>query len=117
MTEYYNKHLSEPWFTLIKIGSKKIEGRINKGEYGDMKKNDTIEFTNNDLGFNRTFKVKIISTHKYDTFLEYLNEESLKKCLPGIDTIQEGVDTYYKYYKKEDEKKYKITALRIQVIK
>ena len=29
MTEY-TKHISEPWFTLIKLGLKKCEGRIKK---------------------------------------------------------------------------------------
>jgi hypothetical protein len=32
MTEYI-KNLSEPWFTLIKIGNKKCEGRLNKGDF------------------------------------------------------------------------------------
>ena len=40
----YNKHLSEPWFSLIKLGLKTCEGRLNKGEFSKMKVNDTIEF-------------------------------------------------------------------------
>ena len=42
-------------------------------------------------------------------------KEKLKNCLPGIDTIEEGVSVYYKYYKKEDEDKYKIIAINIKV--
>jgi ASC-1-like (ASCH) protein len=40
----YTKHLSEPWFSLIKIGSKKCEGRLNKGDFSKMKKGDYILF-------------------------------------------------------------------------
>ena len=40
----YTKHLSEPWFTLIKLGIKTCEGRLNKGDFSKMKINDTIEF-------------------------------------------------------------------------
>ena len=40
----YTKHLSEPWFTLIKLGIKTCEGRLNKGDFSNMKVNDTIEF-------------------------------------------------------------------------
>ena len=28
----YTKHVSEPWFSLIKLGIKKCEGRLNKGD-------------------------------------------------------------------------------------
>ena len=34
----YTKNLSEPWFTLIKLGLKKCEGRLNKGDFAKMKK-------------------------------------------------------------------------------
>jgi ASC-1-like (ASCH) protein len=40
----YTKHLSEPWFSLIKIGAKTCEGRLNKGEFSIMKKGDKIIF-------------------------------------------------------------------------
>jgi ASC-1-like (ASCH) protein len=111
----YTKHLSEPWFSLIKIGAKKCEGRLNKGDFSEMKKGDYILFTNDDFGFTRTFRCKITSIHDYDSFEEYLERETLEKCLPGIDTIEEGVNIYYKYYKKEDEDKYKIKAIRLRV--
>ena len=38
------KHLSEPWFSSIKLGIKQCEGRLNKGDY--------IQFENNDFGFS-----------------------------------------------------------------
>ena len=115
MTEY-TKHLSEPWFSLIKLGIKKCEGRLKKGDFSEIKKGDYIKFENNDFGFERNFRVKITSIHKYNTFSEYLEKEKLEKCLPGIDTIEQGVSIYYKYYKKDDEDKYKIIAIRLKVI-
>jgi ASC-1-like (ASCH) protein len=48
MTEY-TKNLSEPWFSLIKIGLKTCEGRLNKGDFSLMKKGDYIIFENNDF--------------------------------------------------------------------
>ena len=113
----YTKHLSEPWFSLIKIGAKKCEGRLNKGDFSEMKKGDNIIFTNNDFDFPRSFCCKITSIHNYSSFEEYLKNETLEKCLPGIDTIEDGVNIYYKYYKKEDEDKYKINAFRLRVIR
>ena len=29
----YNKHLSEPWFSLIQLGLKTCEGILNKGDF------------------------------------------------------------------------------------
>ncbi len=47
----YTKTLSEPWFTLIGLGIKKCEGRLNKDDFAKMKKGDTIIFENNDFSF------------------------------------------------------------------
>ena len=112
----FTKNLSEPWFSLIKLGLKKCEGRLNKGDFLKMKKGDIIKFVNNDFSFERSFNVKITSIHNYDSFKIYLEKESLEKCLPGIDNIKDGTSIYYKYYKKEDENKYKIKAIRLRTI-
>lgn len=113
----YTKHLSEPWFSLIKLGIKKCEGRLNKGDFYEIKKDDYILFENNDFDFPRSFRCKITSINNYTSFENYLKNETLEKCLPGIETIEEGTSIYYKYYKKEDEIKYQIRAFRLRVIK
>ncbi len=115
MTEY-TKHLAEPWFSLIKLGIKKCEGRLKKGDFAEIKKGDYIKFVNNDFEFERNFRIKITSIHNYKSFKEYLLGETLEKCLPNIDTIEQGERIYYKYYKKEDEHKYNIIAIRFKVI-
>ena len=111
----YTKHLSEPWFSLIKIGVKTCEGRLNTGDFAEMKKDDIIIFTNNDFDFPRTVHCIITSTHEYGSFVEYLMNETLEKCLPGIDKMEDGVGVYHKYYK-NDEEKYKIKAFHITVL-
>jgi hypothetical protein len=40
----------------------------------------------------------------------------LEKCLPGIDTINNGVKIYHNYFTKEDELKYKIKAIRLKIV-
>lgn len=113
----YTKHLSEPWFSLIKLGHKKCEGRLHKGDFAIIKKGDKIQFENSDFNFKRAFTCKITSTRKYESFREYLESETLEKCLPTVDNLDDGVNIYYKYYKKEDEITHKIIALRLKVIK
>jgi ASC-1-like (ASCH) protein len=72
---------------------------------------DLIVFTNNELGFERKCKVEIKNITYYNNFQLYLESETLEKCLPGIDNIEDGLNIYYKYYKKSDELEYKIKAL------
>jgi ASC-1-like (ASCH) protein len=106
----YEKNLSEPWFTLIKLGIKKVEGRLNKGDFANMNIGDFILFTNNEFGVERKFYIEIKNIVYYDNFQTYLENETLERCLPGIDNIEDGCNVYYKYYKKSDELQYKIKA-------
>lgn len=104
----YEKNLSEPWFSLVKLNIKTVEGRLNKGDFSNMNIGDFILFTNNELGFERKCKMEIKNISYYDNFQIYLENETLEKCLPGIDNIEQGLNVYYKYYEKKDELEYKI---------
>jgi ASC-1-like (ASCH) protein len=99
------KNVKEPWFSLIKLGLKTVEGRLNKGEFTNMNIKDLFIFTNNDFGFVRTYMKEIKNISYYDTFQTYLETETLEKCLPGIYNIDDGLKIYYNYYTKEDELK------------
>lgn len=39
----YTETISEPWFSLISLGLKTVEGRKNKGRFKEMKIGDIIE--------------------------------------------------------------------------
>lgn len=105
-------NVSEPWFNYICTNKKTIEGRLNKGNFSLLKKDDIIYFKNN----NKECKCKIKKIVKYNTFKEYLSQEGLKRTLPNVKTIKEGLNIYYKYYTFEDELKYGILAIYIKVI-
>ena len=105
--------ISQPYFKYMKKGYKTIEGRLNKGKFADFKKGDMLNIINND----NKFKVKIKDINKYKSFKEYLTFEGLKKTLPNVNTLEEGVNVYYKFYTKEDEEKYGILAITIKKIK
>lgn len=108
----YKKHLSEPWFTLVKQKKKTSEGRLNKGDFKEMNVGDIIEFFNE----TRKFKVKVKSKHRYKTFENMIRGERLSKVLPTpeIKTIKQGVNNvYYGFFSKADEKKYGIIAIRM----
>lgn len=114
-TPKYIENVSEPWFTLISLGLKSVEGRKNKGKFKEMKVGDTILWTNNDFS-PRNVLTKIVSKAEYLTFKEYLENEGLNKCLPGITDINTGLSVYYKYYTKDDEKEFGVVAIRLEIV-
>lgn len=112
----YKESLSEPWFSLISLGLKIVEGRRNKGRFHDMKVGDIVEWTNDDF-LPRSVFTKITGKKYYKTFKEYLEKEGLQNCLPGMPDIEHGLSVYFKYYTKEDEKKYGVVAIHFELLK
>jgi ASC-1-like (ASCH) protein len=111
----YVEHLSEPWFTLILMGKKTVEGRKNKGKFKEMNVGDIIEWFNDDFE-HRSVKTRIIEKVEYKTFEEYLTAEGLENCLPAIPSMSHGLSVYFKYFTKEDEEKYGVIAIRLELL-
>ncbi len=116
MTPDYVKDVQEPWFTLIALGLKTVEGRLNKGSFKDMKVGDTVLWTNQQQNFKREILTRISRITKYMGFEDYLQTETLPKCLPGILNIEQGLQVYYKYFSKEDESQYGVLAIEVEII-
>jgi ASC-1-like (ASCH) protein len=108
----YEKHLSEPWFELILNGLKTVEGRLNKGSFCKMIPGDQLLFYN-DQGEN--FKVIITDIKHYKGFRQLLKKETLKKTLPGVKKIDDGVGIYRDFYSEKDEEKYGVLAIRFRL--
>src|SRR5207253_2830763 len=98
-------NITERWFHEINIGRKTVEGRLNKKQF---KVGDRLLLTNSE---RRMITVPIVGVREYSNFEEYLRAEGLEKCLPGIQTLEAGVEIYHEYYSREDEEKYGVVAL------
>lgn len=113
----FRKHLSEPWFSLIMIDSKTVEGRLNQGDWKEMYEGDKIDFYNEDFGLKREYQVVIISKKIYPSFETYLISEGLHKTLPSIEKIEDGLKLYRMFYKQDEEMKYGVIALELKCVK
>ena len=111
----FRKHLSEPWFSLIMIRSKTIEGRLNQGDYAEMREGDRIDWVNEDFVFKREFRTAIVSKKLYPSFESYLQAEGLHKTLPSIEKMEDGLKLYRFFYKPEEEIKYGVVAIELKV--
>ena len=92
-------HLSEPWFSLIKLGIKDVEERLNKGKFKELKEGNIIEWYNDDFNY-RSFLTLVTEKVEYKSFTEYLKNEKKNgyNPLPGIDNLAQELAVYYKYY-------------------
>jgi ASC-1-like (ASCH) protein len=115
--EMESEHLSEPWFSLISLGLKTVEGRLNAGLYQTIQVGDTLSFYNDDFSFKRFLTLQVIEKRLYSSFMEYLETEGLETCLPSIEDLNFGVLVYRKYYSVLEEKDKGVVAIKIKVIK
>jgi len=115
LSKLFRKHISEPWFSLIMIRSKTIEGRLNQDDWAEMREGDRIDWVNEDFGFKREFRTLIISKKLFPSFETYLQAEGLHKALPSIEKMEDGLKIYHFYYKPEEEIKYGVVALELKV--
>ena len=104
--------VKEPYFYYIKKRKKTIEGRLNTGKFSLFKKDDILKIINGD----NYVIVKIKKIKKYSSFEEYLSQEGLKRTLPNIKTINDGVNIYHKFYSQENENKYGVLAIYLKKI-
>ena len=104
-----------PTFTLIKNGVKTVEGRKNSEKYQKYKKGDTLIF----VCGKEKIKTQITYIHRYKTVEDYLKRETLKRALPCVKTIKEGVEIYNLWTNKTERqllrKKYGFAFLGIGV--
>lgn len=87
--------LKEPYYSQILSKVKTVEGRINSGQFKNLKIGDQITFFNNHTrAFQKEAHCKIIDKHVYSSFEEMLKAEGLNNCLPGTKSLAEGVRIY-----------------------
>jgi ASC-1-like (ASCH) protein len=111
----YKNHRQEPYFTFLKNGQKTIEGRVRKGKYSQIKAGDYINVYNNKETDHVHVRVKRVTA--YPSILEMLEEEEIKKLLPDIDTIHQGVKLYSKFYSAQQELEFGMVAIEVEIIK
>lgn len=112
--EIFKIHVSTPWFDLIKRGLKTVEGRLNKNDFAKMRVNDKVIFFNKEL--NQEFSAQITKIENFKTFEEMITKNTLAKVLPTIDTIDNGVQVYYKYYTPEQETQFGVVAIHVKIL-
>ncbi|XP_057498443.1 uncharacterized protein LOC130782968 isoform X2 [Actinidia eriantha] len=100
----FELHVQEPFFTQLKDGLKTVEGRCAVGNYNRIASGSLILF-------NKCLVLQVQDVHRHASFSKMLGAESLTKVLPGVETIEEGVQIYRKFYSEEKERSNGVLAI------
>jgi ASC-1-like (ASCH) protein len=84
-------HVQNMWYDKIESGQKRWEGRLNDGSVKHIEVDDVIEFSSED---RHPLKLKVISILHYPNFEKMLEGDGLPRMLPGIGSLQEGLEIY-----------------------
>lgn len=107
--------IDKTWFKLIESGEKRVEGKKGSPSWIGIKQNDYIFFRSE--GFFLRF-ARVVEVRKYSTIRSYLEQEGLRYTLPGIKTVQEGIDIYTSppiSWTDEEVKKYGVLAIEVDI--
>ena len=104
-----------PWYSLIVEEKKRVEGRLNKGIFADLKVGDLFLIHNKD-DMSQCVNTKIVAIHKAKDFKE-LYERFGEKLLPkeGLN-FGEDDSIYLKYYKEIDIQKHGVIGIEFELI-
>ena len=91
--------MNSPWFEYVKTKTKIYEGRCNWKQAAQYKIGDFLCIKHHTNLLESEFTVKIIDILKFDTFEIALRQLGLSQVLPNVETIEQGVEIYLKYYK------------------
>jgi ASC-1-like (ASCH) protein len=100
--------VQEPYLSFIRSGKKTVEGRLGKDKYLVLKKGDLIKI--NDL------ELEIVSVKKYPTFKDMLQAVGFKNAVPDVNSLEDAINVYYRFYNKEDEEKFGVAAISIKLV-
>ncbi len=109
MKRVYDIDVTDIYFNQIKNGIKKVEGRLNKGRFKEIKINDEIIV-------NKKIHVQVIDKKFYKSFEYMLLSEGIKNVIPNANNINEALNVYYEFYTKEDEEFFGVISLSFKIL-
>ena len=108
--------LKSKYFDLIRKGAKIYEGRLNDEKRKLISVGDIITFKK-EPDLIESFDALVQELIYFDTFDEMVTILPLKQVGFATEKPNEVVDVYHQFYSIEDEKRYGVVAIKVEVIK
>ena len=104
------------YFDLIKSGVKIYEGRLNDEKRSLIDVGDVITFKR-EPELKDSFNAVVKDLVYFESFEEMANTLPLEKVGFEKETPEEVVAIYHQFYTTEDEAKYGVVAIKVEVLK
>ena len=108
--------LRSVYFDMIKAGTKIYEGRLNDEKRQLIDVGDVITFKR-EPELSESFNAVVKDLVYFDSFEEMANTLPLPKVGFETETPDEVVAVYHQFYSTEDEAKYGVVAIKVEVLK
>lgn len=112
----YEMKLRTEYFNLVKNGDKEYEVRLNDEKRRLINVGDVITFKR-EPELKDSVNVKVKDLLYFNSFKAMAETLPLSKVGFAGKSIQETVDTYHQFYSLEDEKRYGVVAIKVEVLK
>jgi ASC-1-like (ASCH) protein len=93
MTTKHHWHLAYPHFDNVLNGKKIYETRVNDEKRQLIKLGDIIEFTHQTEN-RQPYSIVVIGIDYFKSFKDAIETSGVKKVLPNVSTVEEGVKLY-----------------------
>ena len=107
--------LKDTYYVKIRDGIKIYEGRLNDEKRQLINVGDIITFKR-EPGLKESFDAIVKDLVYFRSFEDMVNTLPLKKVGFDMETPNEVIDIYHQFYSIEDENKYGVVAIKVEVL-
>lgn len=111
----YKMDLQDKYYDYILYGTKRIEIRLNDEKRQQIKLGDKIRF-NKHTNTKETFETIVIGLLRYNSFEDMFKDLDISLLADKSITKEELIDTLEQFYTKEDQQKYGVLGIRIELL-
>ena len=104
------------YFEYMKTGTKKLEIRLNDEKRKNIKIGDIVIFEKLD-DTQELLKTKVTNLYYYSNFNELIKEKDIKLLADKNVSKEKLINTLNEIYSKEEQDKYGVVAIEIEIIK
>ena len=121
----HRMRLSDPWFDLVRRGIKRYEGRRATPSVAAVRVGDFLEFEHfakldrdpagAAVSSELPFRARVVGKRRFPTFEAALVELGLPEVLPGVETVQAGVDVYLRFVSEATQARDGVVMLELRL--
>ena len=111
----HNMKLQEKYYNYILNGTKRIEIRLYDEKRQQIKIGDIIKFIK-EPNLDESFEVKVIGLIRYNSFNDMFKDFDISLLADKRMTKDELINALEQFYTKEEQQKYGVLGIRIELL-